>query len=143
MTRRVIDANIAIALALRYPYSAAASQRLMTWHDDGDELFVPSLWQYEVVSVLRKAVAAKMLSAADALEALDAIFVLQFTEVSPSLDTHRLALAWADRLNHAAAYDAQYLAAAEQLGAELWTADRRLVQRAQQLGVQWVRHVED
>ncbi|MFN8497367.1 MAG: type II toxin-antitoxin system VapC family toxin [Anaerolineae bacterium] len=143
MARRVVDANIAIALALRYPYSPAAVERLITWHAAGDELFVPSLWQYEIVSVLRKAVAAKMLSPTDALEALDAIFALQVTEAPPSLDTHRLALAWAERLNQAAAYDAQYLATAEQLGAELWTADKRLALRAQQLGLSWVRHIEE
>ncbi len=143
MTRRVIDANVAVALALRYPYSEAVTRHLLTWQEAEDELFVPSLWQYEVVSVLRQAVFAKMISPEDALDALDAIFALQLDEVAPSTVTHRLALVWAERLNQASAYDAQYLATAEHLGAELWTADRRLVQRAQQLGVPWVRHVED
>jgi predicted nucleic acid-binding protein len=35
-------------------------------------------------------------------------------------------LAWTRRLNRAAAYDSFYLAVAESLGCELWTADQRL-----------------
>jgi predicted nucleic acid-binding protein len=54
------------------------------------------------------------------------------------------ALRWADRLGHAKAYDAHYLALAEQEGLELWTADRRLSNGAQQAGahcVHWIGEV--
>jgi len=39
---------------------------------------------------------------------------------------HRRALQLAQELNLSAAYDAHYLALAEQFGAEFWTADQRL-----------------
>ena len=53
----------------------------------------------------------------------------------------RAAYAWAERLGQSRAYDAQYLAVAEQEGLELWTADRRLVRNAEQAGVRWVRRI--
>ena len=43
---------------------------------------------------------------------------------------------WALQLKRAASYDSSYLALAESLGCELWTADARL-QRA--VGLPWVR----
>jgi predicted nucleic acid-binding protein len=39
---------------------------------------------------------------------------------------HRRALALAEHLELSAAYDAHYLALAERLGTEFWTADQRL-----------------
>jgi predicted nucleic acid-binding protein len=50
----------------------------------------------------------------------------------------RSAFEWATRLGQKAAYDCFYLAAAERLGAEFWTADERLSNRASQLGAVWV-----
>lgn len=35
-----------------------------------------------------------------------------------------------------------YLATAEHLGADFWTADRRLARHAKQLGIGWVRAVQ-
>jgi predicted nucleic acid-binding protein len=61
--------------------------------------------------------------------ALDAALSLPIRyEHSPALLRHALRLA--DRLALSAAYDAQYLAVAEHLDAELWTADKRLAQQA-------------
>jgi len=51
----------------------------------------------------------------------------------------RAALTWAARLGQSKAYDGFYLALAERLGADLWTADERLLNRMRQLGVAWVR----
>jgi predicted nucleic acid-binding protein len=53
---------------------------------------------------------------------------------------HQRALDLAERFSLPAAYDAHYLALAEQLGAEFWTADRKLV-RAVQSTLPWVRLV--
>ena len=54
---------------------------------------------------------------------------------------HEQALDLAERFAFQAAYDAHYLALAEWLGGEFWTADGRLVQ-AVQAGLPWVHLVE-
>ena len=51
------------------------------------------------------------------------------------------ALRWAARLNQARAYDAFHLALAEELGAEFWTADRRLANAAQRAGATWAHWI--
>jgi predicted nucleic acid-binding protein len=53
---------------------------------------------------------------------------------------HQRALDLAERFSLPVAYDTHYLALAEQLGAEFWTADRKLV-RAVQSALPWVRPV--
>jgi predicted nucleic acid-binding protein len=50
-------------------------------------------------------------------------------------------LALAERFSLPAAYDAHYLALADWLGGEFWTADRKLV-RAVEDELPWVRVVE-
>jgi predicted nucleic acid-binding protein len=50
----------------------------------------------------------------------------------------RSAFDWSTRLRQKAAYDGFYLAAADQLKAELWTADRSLANNAKQIGAKWV-----
>ncbi len=49
------------------------------------------------------------------------------------------ALTWAERLGQTKAYDAFYLALAEGLSAEFWTADKRLARRARHAGADFVR----
>ena len=53
------------------------------------------------------------------------------------------ALRWATRLNQRPAYDAFYLAVAQRLDAELWTADRRLCHNARQAGADWVHFMDE
>ena len=55
---------------------------------------------------------------------------------APDDELVRKAFAWTLRLGRAAAYDSLYLALVEELGCDLWTADRHLV-RAVDLA--WVR----
>lgn len=64
---------------------------------------------------------------------------IEFTHPSPEL--HRRALIWAERLGHSKSYDAQYLAVAEYIQAELWTADRRLVNAARHQELNWVHWI--
>jgi predicted nucleic acid-binding protein len=55
-------------------------------------------------------------------------------------DLHRRALALANRFSLPAAHDAHYLAVADHLGGELWTADQALA-RTVQPELAWVHLV--
>jgi len=69
-------------------------------------------------------------------------------QLSLALDRHPAdkelllaALRWAERLGQSKAYDAQYVALAEQMGAELWSADQRLVNALQAQEVSWAHWI--
>ena len=139
MAQIVIDANVSVALAVHLPYSDLAEQRFILWREAQDEILAPGLWKYEVVSALRKAAAANLISPGELMTALEELFRLGVREIEASIETHRLALSWAARLNQMVAYGSQYLALAEQIGAEFWTADKRLAESARKAGAHWVK----
>jgi predicted nucleic acid-binding protein len=137
----VIDANLIAALVLPLPYSDQATQKVITWKQAGLELLAPVLLEYEIAAVLRKAVVAQWLTTDLALEAIGKVLALNIQCLAPTAHLHERALRWAERLGHSKAYDAHYLALAEQEGIELWTADRRLANGAQQAGAHWVHWI--
>jgi predicted nucleic acid-binding protein len=137
----VLDSNLGVALVIPLPYSEAAIYQMQQWLISDVELIVPTLWSYEVVSTLRKASVAMKLSAEQMTIALQSIFALQIQEVPPTPLLHQRSLEWSILLNQTVAYDAAFLALAESLGAEFWTADRRLVNTVRALGIGWVHHL--
>lgn len=68
---------------------------------------------------------------------------MRIREVPPTPVLHQQVLVWAMRLNQTVAYDAAFLALAESEGAEFWTADRRLVDAARNLGLGWVHSLNE
>jgi predicted nucleic acid-binding protein len=143
MSRCVIDANIGLALVVPLAYSERVHDLVHQLHRQRVQLSVPALWGCEVASGLRKAAVSGFLTDAEAREALFGLWALGLEEIPASLDRHVRALAWAKRLGQSVAYDAQYLVVAEELGAPLWTADRRLAVSARDAGAAWVRWIED
>ncbi|MFO7697064.1 MAG: type II toxin-antitoxin system VapC family toxin [Anaerolineae bacterium] len=137
----VIDANLALALVLPLPYMRRATELYDEWMSLRIPLYVPILWEYEVTSSVRKAVAQSAIDPADAQEALERVLNLSVTRTAPDRDLDVAALMWATRLQHIVAYDAQYLALAERLGAVFWTADRKLAAGARAAGADWVREI--
>ena len=138
----VLDANLVAALLIPLPYSEQASHRLQLWKQRRAELHAPLLLEYEVISVLRKAVVLDWLTGDEADLALHQMQALNILNTPPSTELHQQALSWAEKLNHSKTYDAHYLALADYLHAEFWTADGRLANRAQQIGLNWVYHIE-
>jgi predicted nucleic acid-binding protein len=134
----VVDANLVAALALPLPYSEQATQKMVAWKGAGVQLHAPLLLEYEVASVFRKAVVVDIWSTGAAAQAMNSILALNIRCWPPTFELHERALGWAERLGQSKAYDAQYLALAEDLHAELWTADRQLARSARQAGVDWV-----
>ena len=134
----VLDSNIVFASIIQVPYSLAARTLIGQLADEEIDFPVPGIWEYEIVSALRKFIYSGHLNQEVAFESLKHIFSMGFTTISQTFESHLLALQWAERLGQFVAYDAQYLALAEQIGADFWTADRRLAHIAQENGAAWV-----
>jgi predicted nucleic acid-binding protein len=137
----VVDANLVAALVLPLPYSGQATQKIAQWKQDDVELTAPMLFEYEITTILRRAMVTGWVTATRAREALRHIQALQVATIAPTASLQESALSWAERLGHSKTYDAHYLALAEQQRAELWTADRRLANSVQQAGVSWVHWI--
>jgi predicted nucleic acid-binding protein len=139
--RIVLDANVVAALIIPLPYSDQATDRMKTWQNTETGLLAPTLLEYEMVTVLRKAVVAEMITADEAADAIASLLNLNIETIPPTHSLHDSALRWAEQLNQKVAYDAQYLALAEQLGVAFWTADQRLANGARQLGATWAHWI--
>jgi predicted nucleic acid-binding protein len=141
---QVVDANLAVALVLPTPYSVQAQALWEHWSVEATDVFAPDLWAYEVTSALRKAVSITGMPSPDAEAHLETVMRLGVQLVPPTLELDRMALRWADRLGQTVACDAHYLALAETLGCDFWTADRRLADAAgtEVPWVHWISKLE-
>ncbi len=137
----VLDANLVASLAIPLPYSEQATELVLDWKRQGVTFVAPALWSYEVSTVLRKAVVADYLPPDELDFALEQIWKINIQDVPASLTLHRGALVWAERLGQSKTYDSAYLAVAESLQTDFWTADRSLAQSAQHSGAQWVHSI--
>jgi predicted nucleic acid-binding protein len=110
------------------------------WDAEGRRLVAPTLLYYELANAILQYQRSGQVSATTAQQALEAALQLPI-EPYGDRDLNRRALALASAYGLTATYDAHYLALAERLRAELWTADRRLA-RAVQPKLDWVHYVE-
>lgn len=136
----VIDANVEVwaTLPILQREGVDAYSRLVAWHLKGVRLIAPTLWLAEATSAIRRTIFTKIVTESKGWTALEDIFTLGIESVPLDAELCRAALGWAARLKQAKAYDAFYLALAEQVKTELWTADERLVNASQQAGASWV-----
>ncbi|MCW5849154.1 MAG: type II toxin-antitoxin system VapC family toxin [Anaerolineae bacterium] len=137
----VIDGNLALWTVIPQLASYNPAPQFALWYKANTRLVAPAFWLAECVSGIRLALYSRRITPERGQQSLNDLFALR-VELAP-LDESlcRSVYTWAERLNQARAYDALYLALAESLPAELWTADRRLADRARQLGVAWVRWI--
>ena len=142
MAQRItVDANLCIALVIPLAYSEPAAKQWLFWQSNRAQVYAPLLWEYEVVSALRKASAVGLLSKKETETALQRLMALGIECHLPDLDLHRSALRWAEYLNQPVAYDSQYLAMAEALEAEFWTADQRLIDSLKTRKLPWLHWI--
>jgi predicted nucleic acid-binding protein len=139
----VIDAKLAVYSTVGSP-AEIQSQVDSFWQQSqaGVVLYAPFLWVSETTSVIRFLDKNELLKQDDVLNALDILTAVNVRLV-PETSLRSKAYEWAERLGQARAYDAFYLALAEDNDLVLWTADARLVNRARQLKIDWVKWVGD
>lgn len=138
MERFCVDLSVVASLLLPTRRSAAA-EAVFTRVPEAD-VIAPSLLDAEVATLLRVRVARGDLGLEDADKLFGAFLDLGVR----TLDTRATAKrSWdlARYLGFPRAQDAVYLAFAEDLGCDLWTADRRFHARVAS-SVPWVRLVE-
>ena len=136
----VVDANVVIAAMGMGPEREASHALFAHWAKERRRLCAPALCLYEVTSTLCKSVRLGAMTPQEGLRMLALFEAMSIQLMPPDPEQARLAFEWTVRLKRAAAYDSFYLALAQQLGCELWTADRRLSAAAD---VPWVKSPSD
>lgn len=125
MTQVVLDSGVLIASVFLETLTPEAKGLLKQLQADNVALHAPTLLRYECVAVARKAVYQGRVTSDESLRIRDALL------------NHPLTLHFDDALlkrgyelatqyNRPTAYDAQYLALAERLSCNFWTADERM-----------------
>jgi predicted nucleic acid-binding protein len=137
----VIDASLLLSIGLPLPYTRQSFQLLRQWKETGEVMHAPILLEYEITSALRKAVFLGSIGMDEAVSTQANLLSLGVQRVNPTPELHKHALQWAAVLGQSKAYDAHYLALAESLQADYWTADQQLVRGARQADADWVHWV--
>jgi predicted nucleic acid-binding protein len=123
----VLDASVAAKLVLTDEPHADKTLALMRDSLSRSEPVVaPALLPSEVTNILRQRMRRTQMPLQVARQLLADFLALHITLATPA-GLYDRALELADQHNLSAAYDAHYLALAQLLGCELWTADQRLV----------------
>ncbi|MEK7872471.1 MAG: type II toxin-antitoxin system VapC family toxin [Chloroflexota bacterium] len=130
-----VDASFVLAELLQAAHEPEAEVFWRRWVDGDISLVAPPLFFAEVTSVLRGKVFHGQIGAAEGERVFSVFLRLQVDSVNP-VDLQERAWALAKKYNRPKAYDAQYLAVAEMLGCDLWTADQRLANAVRE---KWVR----
>lgn len=128
----VVDANLLVALVSGDPRGNKVLQHFTDWLSQNVETHAPSLAQYEIVNALTRLIVGGAFPADKVEEAWNNMSILPiiYHELTNARRVTEIALA----LNRQNAYDAAYIALAEELNAELWTLDGPLFRNAQGLG---------
>ena len=132
-----VDASFALKLVLDEEESEAAEALWTGWSVGDVEIIAPCHLLFEATSVIRNHVYRRDISAAAGQAAFDALLAQEIKLLHPGrLETRAWELA--QKYNRPTAYDAYYLALAEDVGCELWTADGRL-HKAVHNALPWVK----
>ena len=135
-----VDASVILRYVLQ-PENETIQNLWQSWIADDVSLVAPSLLFYEVTNALYQQQRNKALSPETIWETLELSLDLPITLVNEK-NLHLKAREIAMRFNLPATYDAHYLALAEWMEVDLWTADIRLVNALKPFKVKWVKAIE-
>jgi predicted nucleic acid-binding protein len=121
-----IDASVVAKLLFREDDSAKAFDLVEACSQANQPIVAPNLLPFEITNAVRQRMRREGLVLDQARRLLAQFHAVAISfEVTTSI--HDLALQFAERLGLAAAYDAHYLAVAQQNSCNLWTADDKLL----------------
>ena len=141
MSQVCVDASLALKLVLAEEDSDSVQAQWKKWIEDDTELVAPALFIFESVSAIRLNVTRKLITS-EAADLAFREFLAQVQEVQLLMPSNLHERTWnlAKRLKQSHVYDSYYLALAEILGCEFWTADEQLYRSAHR-SFPWVKHI--
>ncbi len=134
-----VDAGMVIR-RVAFPDDTAIQRTWDNWRQNNSRIVAPGLLDFEVTNVLFRYQLQGHLSHDSVILALQTALALPI-ELFQSQDLHLNAYRMAQKFNLSAAYDAHYLALAEMLGAEFWTADMRLFKALEKYQLNWIKTI--
>jgi len=136
--RVCVDASLYIAHIMPDEESAEATALLTAWQHADTEVFAPTLFLWECLNALRRAMVTQRLSDGNAGLIREEILALPVQLVVLEDRAEDIWSRFVLDLNLPTVYDATYLAVAHDLRCELWTEDRRLYRTVHER-LPWVR----
>lgn len=122
----VVDSNIFLATVIPDNQAQKAHDLIEFIEKKGLKIIAPTLFQYEIVAVIRKQFGRGIINFREAENAVRILLSKDIDYLINGKLLHR-AFEIANQFNLPTAYDSQYLAVAEYLGCDFWTIDSRLV----------------
>ena len=135
----VVDASLVFKWLVKEELTDEATSLKRSWAEQGVTLTAPYFMPAEVTNALHRRVVRGQLTVQAGTNLLDSLLNMKIHLYETSRLHHR-ALELASQLNQGAAYDSHYIALAETLACDLWTADQRLQRTASPLAptVHWL-----
>ena len=122
--RVIVDASVAVKWLVEEADTPVARALAASWVNAGVTPTAPYLMPAEVANALHRRVVDGHLSLGTASELIETLLVSGL-ELLETRALHSRAIELASLFDQGAVYDVHYLALAEALECELWTADRR------------------
>ncbi|MCY4625709.1 MAG: type II toxin-antitoxin system VapC family toxin [Chloroflexi bacterium] len=120
----VVDASVAVKWLAVEEYTREANALVRHWLTENIQMVAPHHMRVEVANALYKRMVRGEHTIENVVSGVESLLAIniEFRDVS---GLHIRAVQLASELRQSAVYDAHYLALAESLGGELWTADQR------------------
>ena len=126
---KVVDASLALKWVVDEEDSGKARALSQGWFASGIGIIAPYLMLAEIANALHRKVADGQFTLEYATQTLEDLNRVRIEFYNPP-NIHAGAMRLAGQLGQGAVYDSVYLALAERLDCELWTADRRFYRAA-------------
>ena len=127
--RLVVDASLAFKWLITEHDTAVADKLAQDWNAAGIQLLAPPLLLAELANGIHRRIRDDHMKFDDGLKAFARILAFQ-VEITDTSALWGRALEVASELGQDAVYDSIYLALAESLDCQLWTADGRFYRAA-------------
>ena len=136
-----VDASLVLKLVIVEDDSSKAQHLWNTWIEADAEIVAPLLLAFEGTSVIRNKLYRGLVPPEEAELMFRAFHLLGVSFLYPE-GLHQRAWALAEQFDRPQAYDSHYLALAEILSLELWTADERLYNSVRH-DLTWVKWLDN